>query len=83
MAVQHVGKYIMTNNNSKIYIDLGWANSWSDHEYPSIVRECNNKKHYNDKANYSDIDVGPKYRGLEHIVTCHICKYIYRYDSSD
>jgi len=57
-------------------IDLGWQNYWT--ETPEIVKKCKRKGH-----KPTDRDVGPPFRGLEHIVQCNLCKYIYRYDSSD
>jgi hypothetical protein len=57
-------------------INLGWANGWK--ETPQIVEECRKKKHYP-----SDVDHGPPNRGIEHVVVCKECGYIYRYDSSD
>lgn len=54
--------------------DLGWANSWR--EEPKIVKECKRLKH-----NPSDIDRSQG-RGLDHVVICTICDYIYHYDSS-
>jgi hypothetical protein len=56
--------------------NLGWANSWS--ETPDIVKKCQENKH-----SVSDVDVGPPNRGIEHVVKCVICRYVYRYDSSD
>lgn len=56
--------------------NLGWANGW--HEDPGIVKRCKELKHKT-----SDVDVGPKWKGLEHVVRCDICGYVYRYDSSD
>ncbi len=56
--------------------NLGWANGWK--EDPQIVKDCRAKNHKT-----SDVDVGPPYRGLEHVVKCEICDYVYRYDSSD
>ncbi len=65
--------------------DLGWLNSWFGKtepaeyaEYNDIRQKCHDLKH---KVN--DIDVGPPNRGVEHVVTCEICGYVYRYDSSD
>ena len=56
--------------------NLGWLNCWE--ETPEIVTLCRKEKHP-----VSDIDVGPPHRGIEHVVKCEICKYVYRYDSSD
>jgi hypothetical protein len=56
--------------------DLGWANNWI--ETPEIVKKRTALKH-----SRTDKDVGPLHRGLEHVVKCDICGYVYRYDSSD
>ncbi len=56
--------------------NLGWANGWK--EDPEIVKECERLGH-----KPSNVDVGPPHRGLEHVVRCDICGYVYRYDSSD
>lgn len=70
--------------SEKTLIDFGWANSWSYDQdwkknWPPLVMECRAKKH-----SVSDVDVGrPPNRGLEHVVKCEECGYVYRYDSSD
>jgi hypothetical protein len=56
--------------------NLGWANDWT--EDPEIIKKCKEAKHPT-----SDVDVGPPHRGIEHVVKCDICNYVYRYDSSD
>ena len=56
--------------------DLGWKNGWR--ETPEIVEKCEALHHET-----SDVDMGPPYRGLDHVVTCRICGYQYHYDSSD
>jgi len=56
--------------------DLGWANGWK--ETPRIVRECQKMGH-----KVTCVDVGPCLRGLENVVTCNLCGYVYRFDSSD
>jgi len=58
------------------FTDFGWANSWW--ETPELVRRCKELRH-----KCSDRDVGPPHRGLEHVVKCAECRYVYRYDSSD
>lgn len=55
---------------------LGWANGWK--ETPQIVLDCRAAGHRR-----SDVDVGPRNRGLDHVVRCDICGYVYHYDSSD
>ena len=57
-------------------IDFGWANGWK--EKPALVVKCREAKH-----RPSDIDIGPPFRGMEHVVRCDQCGYVYRYDSSD
>jgi hypothetical protein len=56
--------------------DLGWANYWK--ETPPAVSECVQLRH-----NRGDVDDDPTNRGLKHRVWCDICKYVFRYDSSD
>lgn len=56
------------------YKDLGWQNNWK--EAPLEYKECLNLKHVREDYSKSN-------RGYEHIVTCDICKIVYRYDSSD
>ncbi len=60
--------------------DLGWHNMGGEtariiDKYHAI---CMALRHAP-----SDIDVGPPMRGIEHVVTCTACGYVYRYDSSD
>jgi len=60
--------------------DLGWANKGGE-TYARIneaVIRCRDLGHVS-----TDIDVGPPNRGIEHVVSCKICRYVYRYDSSD
>lgn len=60
--------------------DLGWANKGG--ETYRIIQEhlerCRTLGHQQ-----TDIDVGPPMRGIEHVVTCRECGFVYRYDSSD
>lgn len=61
--------------------DFGWANSWDQQTRKEIAereRRCSVLNHHK-----QDVDIGPPYRGLEHVVTCRICGFRYRYDSSD
>ena len=61
--------------------DLGWANSWGsldDEDVPEIVKKCRELGHRT-----SDVDIGPPMRGMNHVVTCQVCGYLYHYDSSD
>jgi len=59
------------------YRDLGWANSWR--ETPEEVKRCREQGHRT-----TDIDKGrPPHRGLDHVVTCDVCRIVYHYDSSD
>lgn len=55
--------------------DFGWANSWRD--TPEVVKACIEAKHKT-----TDIDVGPPFKGMKHVVVCQICNYVYLYDSS-
>jgi hypothetical protein len=55
---------------------LGWANGWK--ETPEIVRKCQEQHHQT-----SNVDEGPRHRGLKHHVICRTCGYEYYYDSSD
>lgn len=57
--------------------DLGWMNGWGE-PYPEKYLKCKELKHEN-----SDIDIGPPYRGIEHVCRCIPCNIVYRYDSSD
>ena len=59
--------------------DFGWANDWGrTGGTPGLVLACQQAHH-----KVSDVDVGPPMRGMEHVVRCDQCGYIYRYDSSD
>lgn len=60
--------------------NLGWANAGGEtYEKICLARDkCLALGHER-----SDIDVGPPHRGMEHVVTCELCGYVYRYDSSD
>ncbi len=56
--------------------DLGWANGWS--KDPEIVTKCKQLGH-----KLSNVDKGnPRGRGLDNVVTCNICDYVYHYDST-
>lgn len=59
--------------------DYGWLNDGIvGGERSEAIRKCRELGH-----KPTDIDVGPPHRGLEHVVTCELCQYQYRYDSSD
>ena len=60
---------------SKDYTDFGWANGWS--KYPVEITECKTLKH--ETTEHSN---DPPFKKFHWIVTCHICKIIYHYDSS-
>lgn len=63
------------------YHDLGWANDWDGYntaDTPQEVKNCIAANH-----DRSDIDKGPPHRGMDHVVTCDICRIIWHYDSSD
>lgn len=62
-------------------IDLGWANGWK--ETPPEILACRKVRDDGVKHDMSDEDVGPPHRGIEHVVRCVQCNYVYRYDSSD
>ena len=64
--------------DTKGYKDLGWMNSWPDIKGPTEYQACCAANH-----EQGDVDVGPPNRGMEHVVTCDICKIVCRYDSSD
>lgn len=74
------GMKIMQNSLNK-YKDLGWANSWGGYNTkltPNEVKNCINSNHIR-----TDSDIGPLNRGIDHVVTCEICKIKWHYDSSD
>lgn len=58
------------------FLDFGWANGWG--KTPKLIQNCQDAGHET-----SDVDIGPPNRGLEHVVKCEKCNYIYRYDCSD
>ena len=60
-------------------IDLGWHNAGGEtaKKIDKVVAECCAKKH-----TQTDKDMGPPFRGLDHLVTCIECGYRYHYDSS-
>ncbi|GAG21305.1 unnamed protein product [marine sediment metagenome] len=55
------------------YKDFGWANGWMG-VTPELVEACREARHKHEITNEN--------RTTEHVVKCHICKYIYRIDSS-
>lgn len=61
------------------YRDLGWANGWynTDHQPPEYTA-CQAARHQ-----ISDCDIGPPYRGINHLCQCAVCKIQWHYDSSD
>lgn len=66
----------MNEKNKSSTQDLGWMNSWN--ETPEIVLNCQKAGH-----TITNVDVGTPHRGIEHVVKCNVCNYVYRYDSSD
>ena len=66
----------MTTLDKPAVLDFGWTNGWE--ETPALIVKCQEAKH-----RPSDVDIGPPHRGLEHVVRCDQCGYVYRYDSSD
>ena len=61
-------------------IDLGWHNKGGEtaKTIDRYVANCIEQKHHP-----TDVDIGPQYRGMDHVVTCEECGYKYYYDSSD
>jgi hypothetical protein len=55
--------------------NLGWQNGWQ--ETPLIVQACR-------EAGHTPVEVNcdQSMHGYEHHVSCPICKYFYRVDSS-
>lgn len=62
-------------------IDLGWSNEWK--ETPDLVKKCHEDQRQGNTHTVKNVDIGPPRRGMEHVVTCQECNYVYRYDSSD
>ncbi len=60
--------------------NLGWLNNGPNKERDDAIALC---RSHNPPHRVTDIDVGPPNRGIEHVVTCETCGYVYRYDSSD
>ena len=61
-------------------IDFGWLNNGLKEDDAAIVAKCE-AAHPPHKR--TDIDIGPRHRGMNHVVTCETCGYVYHYDSSD
>lgn len=57
------------------YKFLGWENSSVVRELPEY-KACQEAKHIRDTVDHDN-------RGLEHTVSCDICKINWKYDSSD
>ncbi len=55
---------------------LGWANDWT--KTPEVVKKCWELRHQPTRN-----DIGPPYRGLDNVVKCDICKYVYHYACDD
>lgn len=73
----------------KRYQDLGWHNNESSRQrIDAMVKVCRERGHKPDtdgpryESNQELADLFP-HRGLENIYGCHICRYVYRTDSSD
>ena len=62
-------------DETKPYVDLGWANGWA--EDPAIVKACEKAGHKT-----TTINRDPSWHGLHNEVRCGICRYVYHYDSS-
>jgi hypothetical protein len=58
-------------------IDLGWANGWD--KEPEIRQKCIDLGHK--CSDVSDAS-GVPYKCFSHTVTCEICGYYFKYDSS-
>lgn len=70
------------------YEDLGWANNERDRpRIEAIERKCKSLGHKISDGPKYEVDeetrIRNQYKGYENLVGCAICKYIYRYDSSD
>jgi hypothetical protein len=60
-------------------MDMGWLNHPTQRLQIDIMRQiCQEQNHKT-----TDIDVGPPNRGMDHVVSCATCGYVYHYDSSD
>lgn len=57
------------------YKFLGWENSSKTREVPEY-QHCQSEKHVRDTVDHDN-------RGLEHTVSCDVCKVYWKYDSSD
>lgn len=56
------------------YDFLGWANSWGlSKQAPERVRRCRHELHH----------VTIDREGYENIAYCSVCRFYYKYDSSD
>jgi hypothetical protein len=60
--------------------NYGWLNDGENPERDAARAKC---RASNPPHKVTDVDVGPPHRGMEHVVTCEECGYVYRYDSSD
>lgn len=61
------------------FLDLGWLNNLGDQPLiDATTEQCKKMGHHR-----RDFDTGEGFRGMEHVVGCKDCKYVYRYDSSD
>lgn len=68
----------MATQEDTRFVDLGWDNNLSCRpEIEAAVAFCQAAKH-----RPTDIDMTWP-RGVEHVVTCQTCQYVYRYDSGD
>ncbi len=61
------------------FMNFGCANGWGENLARKLILDrCRDSGH-----SRRDVDVGPPNRGLDHRVSCSLCKYRYWYDSSD
>ena len=61
-------------------LDLGWMNDTGEigKRIDKYRAKCRALGHIT-----KNFDRGPANRGLENVVICKACNYVYRYDSSD
>lgn len=65
-----------TTDNVLPYRDFGYENGWQS--VPEPIAYCRAKGHLTIERNQD-----ASLRGRDHLVTCHACRIVYHYDSSD